>query len=310
MARRGADQGPTGLVVIDKEPGWTSHDVVAKLRGLLGQRRTGHAGTLDPSATGVLLVGVGRATRLMRFLQDTTKAYEGELVLGTTTTTLDADGEVTGTFSMDSVTPAQVAEAAKELTGSILQVPPMVSALKVDGKRLHELARAGIEVERKARPVTVEHFETTETPEPGRYRFSVVCSSGTYVRSLVDDLGRALGGGAHMASLRRTAVGSFTLADAHTLAEVAERSGGTPGSADFSGLVLTPAEALRGLASIQVDAEAAERIGRGMALDAQEWGAVGAGPFAVLDPDGALLGVYDGQGDGRLTASVVLAASQ
>ena len=163
----------TGLVVIDKEAGWTSHDVVARCRRIFGQRRVGHAGTLDPDATGVLLVGLGRATRLLRFLTALPKTYTTDIVLGTATSTLDASGEVLATYDMTHVTPDDVAAAAAELTGDIEQVPPMVSAVKVGGRRLHELARQGVEVERPARTVTVTRFDTAPDPTaagclPGR----------------------------------------------------------------------------------------------------------------------------------------------
>ena len=153
-----------GLVVIDKEAGWTSHDVVARCRRIFGQRRVGHAGTLDPDATGVLLVGLGRATRLLRFLQALPKTYVADIVLGTATSTLDASGDVTGTYDMSEVTPAQVQSAAEGLTGDIEQVPPMVSAIKIGGQRLHELARQGIEVDRPARPVSVYRFDIQPDP--------------------------------------------------------------------------------------------------------------------------------------------------
>ncbi len=305
MGRKGSSAGPTGLVVVNKEPGWTSHDVVAKLRGVFGQRRTGHAGTLDPSATGVLLVGMGRATRLMRFLQDTTKRYDGTLVLGSTTTTLDADGEVTATFDMGQVDDASIKTQASLLTGEILQVPPMVSALKVDGVRLHELARQGVEIERAARPVTIESFTVTPTEDPMVFGFSVVCSSGTYVRSLVDDLGRGLGGGAHLGSLRRTAVGAFSLEDARTLDEimaVTDRE-----TAATSEALLTPAAAMRHLPSLVVDDEGAARVATGRSLEATSILADGATPVAVLDAEGALLAIYEPKA-GALAASVVLAA--
>ena len=309
MARRGSGEGPHGLVVIDKEPGWTSHDVVAKLRGLLGQRRTGHAGTLDPSATGVLLIGVGKATRLMRFLQDTTKSYEGELQLGSTTTTLDSDGEVTQTFDMSGVGIADLESALPSLTGAIQQVPPMVSALKVDGKRLHELAREGVEIERAARPVTVHSFTLEPTEVAGRFRFVVSCSSGTYVRSLVDDLGRLVGGGAHMTALRRTQVGAFSLSDSHLLAEVAERSGGSPREADFSGILLSPLEALRGMQRRLVSGDELDRVRHGAALTPDDLGDLSIGPVAVCDEGGDLLAVYELVDSGKLTASVVLLSS-
>ena len=305
MARKGAATGPTGLVVVNKEPGWTSHDVVAKLRGVFGQRRTGHAGTLDPSATGVLLVGMGRATRLMRFLQDTTKCYDGTLILGSTTTTLDADGEVTATFDMGGTEVDAVVDQAARLTGAILQVPPMVSALKVDGVRLHELARQGVEVERAARPVRVDAFTVTPTSDPLIYEFSVVCSSGTYVRTLVDDLGRGLGGGAYLGTLRRTAVGAFGLDDARTLGEIMAITDRE--SASTSEALLTPAEALRHLPTLVVDDEGSARVATGRTLDGGETLVKGSSPVAVLDASGALLAVYEPQA-GTLSASVVLAA--
>ena len=285
--------GPEGLAVIDKPAGWTSHDVVAKLRGVLGTRKVGHAGTLDPGATGVLLVGVGRATRLMRFLTPLPKIYTGEIVLGVATSTLDADGEVLETFDMAGVTLDAARQAAAELTGDILQVPPMVSALKVGGKRLHELARQGIEVEREPRPVTVHRFELSEVEgEPGVLRAEVECSSGTYVRSLAADLGAALGGAAHLRSLRRVAIGSFTVADAHPVE---------------SPVVLSPAEALRDHQAVSVDADVATLVGHGRVLERSRLGVAGEGPWAVLDHDGRLLAVYELADGDRCKPAVVLA---
>jgi tRNA pseudouridine55 synthase len=237
-----------GLVVVDKDAGWTSHDVVAKCRGRYRQKRVGHSGTLDPDATGVLLVGLGRVTRLLKYLTDLPKTYTGEVVLGTATSTLDSSGEVTGEWDMSGVTLDAAVEAAKALTGDILQVPPMVSALKVGGKRLHELARAGIEVEREARPVTVRRFHVAATDEPLVLAVEVECSSGTYIRTLAADRGPALGGGAHLRNLRRTAIGSFTLAEAGPLA--------TAG-------VLTPAQAMRDYPSVEIDDEQRTLVGFG-----------------------------------------------
>ncbi len=308
MARRSGAEGPQGLVVVDKEAGWTSHDVVAKLRGLLGQKRTGHAGTLDPSATGVLLVGLGRSTRLLRFLTDTTKSYEGELELGSTTTTLDADGDVLERFDMDDVRLDDVLARARELTGELLQVPPMVSALKVDGQRLHALARQGIEVEREPRAVRVDRFDVAATEIPGRYRFEVVCSSGTYVRSLVDDLGRSLGGGAHLALLRRTGVGAFGLADAHTLGDLSALVEASDGAGDLASVLLSPAEMLRGMPRLVVDAEGLARVRTGSSLRAPELSSEN-GLVAVVDEGGSLLGVYRHRGDAELAAEVVLAGA-
>lgn len=272
-----------GLVVVDKAAGWTSHDVVAKCRGIIGQRRIGHSGTLDPDATGVLLVGLGKATRLLRFLTDLPKTYVGEVVFGVETSTLDASGEVTARHDM-AVTPEQVAAAARPLTGRIKQVPPMVSAVKVGGKRLHQLAREGVEVERAPREVEVYRFDTAGTDDPLVYAVEVECSSGTYIRTLAADLGTALGGGAHLRSLRRTAIGSFTLADAHWLDDLA---------------VLSPADAMRDYPSMTVDPA---DVANGKVLDV-----VLDGPTAMLDADGQLLAVYEPHRDGRAKPAVVLA---
>ena len=194
-----------GVTVVDKPAGMTSHDVVALLRRRFGERRVGHAGTLDPDATGVLVVGLGTATRLLRFVTDSRKRYQGEVVLGTETSTLDAAGEITAVHDMAGVGVDDARRVvAEHLTGDILQVPPMVSALKVGGRRLHELAREGIEVERVPRPVTVFGFDVSEGSAPGVLRIDVECSSGTYIRSLAAELGRLLGGGAHLRDLRRT----------------------------------------------------------------------------------------------------------
>jgi len=289
--RRGGAGGPDGLCVIDKPAGWTSHDVVAKLRGVLGTRRVGHAGTLDPDATGVLLVGVGRVTRLLRFLTALPKRYEGEIVLGTETSTLDAAGEVTAIHDMAGVDIEAARRAAVGLTGDIWQVPPMVSALKVGGRRLHELAREGIEVERAPRPVTVHHFALAPTSEPLVLRAEVECSSGTYVRSLAADLGRALGGGAHLRALRRTAIGSFTVDEATGVE---------------SPRVLPPVVAVRDLAACTVDAATAALVRHGRVLDPGPLGLTGAPPWAVVGPDGELLAVYEPGRDGRVKPAVVV----
>src|SRR4051794_29095847 len=286
MARR---RPPTvhGLVVVDKPAGVTSHDVVNLLRRRLGERRIGHAGTLDPDATGVLLVGVGKVTRLLRFLTALGKRYEAEVVFGTTTSTLDDSGEVTGTYAMD-VDAAAVRAAAERLTGEIMQVPPMVSALKVDGRRLHELAREGVEVERAARPVTVHSLAVEPTADPLVCTMHVHCSSGTYVRSLAADLGELLGGGAHLRALRRTAVGSFTLAEA-----------GPPADAPLH----PPTLAVRDYATLVVDADGAARVRHGRNL----LGAgAGDGPWAVVDDRGELLAMYESDGQGGARPAVVL----
>lgn len=290
-----AGQGVDGLVVVDKDPAWTSHDVVARCRRIFGQRRVGHAGTLDPDATGVLLVGLGRVTRLMRFLTALPKTYVGEVVLGTATSTLDASGLVTGSWEMDAVTLSQVRDAAIGLTGPIQQVPPMVSAVKVGGRRLHALAREGIEVERAPRSVTVHRFDVAPTTSPGVFRIEVECSSGTYIRVLADDLGRALGGGAHLRALRRTRIGSFGVEDARPVDDLG------------LGLVLSPAQAMRDLDQVVVPYEVERSISQGLPLDRVPVGAVGDGPWGLVDSAHNLLAVYEATQTDRIRPSVVLA---
>ena len=290
----------SGLVVVDKPAGWTSHDVVGKLRKIYGQKRVGHAGTLDPDATGVLLVGLGRVTRLLRFLQETGKEYRGRVVFGVATDTLDAAGAVLERVDMN-VTREQVETVVRAFVGDIEQVPPMVSALKVNGKRLHELAREGIEVERKARPVhisklDVEDFVTGPYPEA---TIRVACSSGTYIRTLASDLGTALGGCAHLGELRRLRVGSFTLAESRPLEAI---------EADPAAAVATPATAMRDLIPVQVDSEIAQAIAHGATFSARTLvGETEAeGPFAVTDAAGELLAVYERRGAGVKPAVVVV----
>ncbi len=285
-----------GLVVVDKGAGWTSHDVVARCRRVFAQRRVGHGGTLDPAATGVLLVGLGRATRLLRYLTQLPKSYVGEMVLGVATSTLDAEGEVTGRWDMTGVSIHDVREAAQQFEGSIAQVPPMVSAVKVGGRRLHQLARAGIEVDRQARPVVVHRLDLEATKEPGVLRIEVECSSGTYVRSLAADLGSALGGGAHLRALRRTAIGSHGLSRAQPLDAL------TPEA------VLPPAEAMRDYPRTTVDSDVASAVSHGRALGYADLGVSGLGPWAVLDSGGRLLAVYEAAEGGRARPAVVLAA--
>ena len=281
-----------GLVVVDKPGGCTSHDVVGRCRRIFGQRKVGHGGTLDPDATGVLLVGLGRATRLLRFLAPLPKSYVAEVVLGAATSTLDDSGEVLATWDMSGVGLDDVRAASAAFVGDIEQVPPMVSAVSMGGRRLHELARAGIEVERAARPVTVHRFEVHTGSEPGVFRIEVDCSSGTYVRTLAADLGTALGGGAHLRRLRRSAVGDFTADVATPLDDVGPHS------------VLPPAAAVGHLPAVAADPDMAEAVSYGKVLDV---GWPGDGPWAVLDGGGALLAVYERTPDGRTKPSVVLA---
>jgi tRNA pseudouridine55 synthase len=289
-----------GLVVVDKPAGFTSHDVVAKLRKVFGQRKVGHAGTLDPDATGVLLVGLGRATRLLRYLSESGKAYEGRIVFGIATSTLDAAGEVLDQRPMP-ITRDDVEGALPRFLGDIEQLPPMVSAVKVGGRRLHELARAGQEVERAPRPVHVDRFDLVAF-EPGPYPeadVEVECGSGTYVRTLAADLGTALGGCAHLKSLRRTRVGTFTLPESHPLAEI---------EADPEAVVLSLATAMRDLERVDVDEEQARAVSHGVSFAAGALSVQGDGPFALIGPDGDLLAVYDDRGAALRPAVVVVGA--
>src|SRR5262245_33251855 len=290
----------SGLVVVDKPAGWTSHDVVARVRKVYGQRRVGHAGTLDPDATGVLLVGLGRVTRLLRFLQETDKEYRGEVVFGVATATLDAAGEVLDRSPLP-VTRDQVARAAQQFVGEIDQVPPMVSAIKVGGKRLHELARAGEEVGRAPRRVHIGSIDVEEFV-PGAYPVATIhveCGSGTYIRSLAADLGTALGGLAHLGSLRRLRVGAFTEAEARQLDAIAA----APDAA-----LRSPREAMRALEPFVVDADQARAVGHGMTfpVTVADAAGLGPGPFAVIGPDGDLLAVYERRGTALRPAVVVV----
>ena len=259
--------------------------MVAQARRRLGTKKVGHSGTLDPGATGVLLLGVGRATRLLKLLTALPKSYTCEIVLGTATSTLDDAGVVTATSDMAGVTLDQARAAAAALTGDILQVPPMVSAVKVGGRRLHELAREGIEVERAARPVTVHRFAVDAGPAPGILTAEVDCSSGTYVRTLAADLGALLGGGAHLRSLRRTAIGPFDVGRARPV-----------GDAEL----LPPAAAVAFLDRVEVGGEVAELVRRGRRLrrSGEEVGFPGPGPWAVVEEGtGGLLAVYRAGGE-------------
>ena len=276
-----------GVCVVDKPSGVTSHDVVGMLRKRFGERQVGHAGTLDPSATGVLVVGVGMATKLLRFVEATTKRYTGEVVLGVETGSLDADGVVTAIHDMSGVGLDDARRVvAERLTGEIEQIPPMVSAVKVGGRRLHELAREGIEIERAPRRVTVHRFMVDAGPEPDVLVIDVECSPGTYVRTLAADLGRMLGGGAHLRNLRRTAVGELVIDDA-----------GAPDECE-----LLPVEvAVRGLARVDIDDVTATLVSNGRVLPRFD----GDGPWALFS-DSTLVAVYEPFRDTEAKPSVVL----
>ena len=288
MGRRSRPPTTHGIAVVDKPSGVTSHDVVAMLRRRFDERQVGHGGTLDPSATGVLVVAVGKATKLLRFVEKTTKAYIGEIVLGTETDTLDADGEVTATHEMDGVTLEQAQSLVNEhLTGDIEQIPPMVSAIKIDGKRLHELAREGIEVERPPRPVTIRSFQLMPTEEAHVFLAAIECSAGTYVRTLAADLGHLLGGGAHLRNLRRTAVGRFTIGEA-----------APPDDCEL----LPVEEAVRTLDRVDLSGRVEEFVANGRVLPAWD----GDGPWALFRSDGTLAAVYERHGPADAKPMVVV----
>ena len=267
-----------GLVIVDKDPGCTSHDVVARLRRIARTRKVGHAGTLDPMATGVLICGIGRATRLLGHLLLAEKEYTATIRLGVTTTTDDAEGEVLLTRPADAVTSEQIAAELPRLTGPIDQVPSSVSAIKVAGVRAYARVRAGEDVQLAARRVTVQRFEVLAR-RGDELDVVVTCSSGTYIRALARDLGEALGCGGHLTALRRTRVGGVTLDSAHTLEQLTEH------------LVLMPlGEAVDAMFTRRdVDAADATNLRYGRPLSATGI----AGPVGVFDPDGQVLALVE-----------------
>jgi len=279
----------SGLVVVDKPGSMTSHDVVSRVRRLAGTRKVGHAGTLDPMATGVLVLGLNRATRLLGHLTLTDKRYDATVRLGGTTTTDDADGDLVSSSPTDHLSEDDVRSALSSLVGEIDQVPSSVSAVKVDGRRAYARVRAGEEVELSARRVTIHAIDVVSLDLPD-VRVVVHCSSGTYVRAIARDLGAALSVGGHLTALRRTAVGPFTLADARSIDELTESFTITPiadaARASFPALDLD-------------DAQAADvRVGRrlDLALDTTT---------ALFAPDGEFLALYREGEDGRARAVAV-----
>lgn len=271
-----------GIVVIDKSAGWTSHDVVARTRRTLGTRKVGHAGTLDPMATGVLVLGAGRATRLLGHLMLAEKTYVATVRLGAATTTDDAEGEVVSTASAAGVTKDDVRAVLP--VGEIDQVPSAVSAIKVDGKRAYARVRAGETVELAARRVTIHEATAGEFRHEGEYLdfdVHVRCSSGTYIRAIARDVGAALGVGGHLTALRRTAVGGFRVADANT---------------DLEDLTLTPiGDAARAsFPVLDLDEATATDVRHGRKL--MDFELPTAGPVAVFAPDGTFLALYEQRG--------------
>jgi len=297
-----------GLVIVDKPQGWTSHDVVGRMRRLAGTRKVGHAGTLDPMATGVLVVGIGRATRLLTYVVGADKEYLATVRLGVTTTTEDAEGETLAVTDASHVTRDDVVAAAVPLTGDVQQVPSAVSAIKVDGQRAYARVRAGEQVELAARPVTIRAIEV------GAVRFDevdgtgvvdvdvrVVCSSGTYVRAIARDLGDALGVGGHLTALRRTRVGGYALSEARTMDELAQTPDDVP--LDVLGL----AAAARATFPVRELTEAEARaLSYGQAIDAEDAAEAGGSTTAAIGPDGTLVALVEARA-GRVRPALVFA---
>jgi tRNA pseudouridine55 synthase len=283
-----------GVLVVDKPGGITSFDVVARVRRALGERRVGHTGTLDPMATGVLPICVGEATKLVPFLMGGDKEYEAEARLGVTTDTLDATGVVTSETNASQVSRTDVDRALQGFVGTIQQVPPMHSALRVDGQRLYDLARRGVEVEREARPVVVHAIDVLRFEAPTLV-FRVRCGKGTYIRSLAADLGAALGVGAHLTALRRTRVGPFALGHAVAIDTLGPET-----------RLLGLAEALSDHATVPLDDAQMRDVRAGKLRTIATLRAPdGAGSHVrLLGPDGTLVAVAE-QDAGRLTLSRV-----
>ena len=297
MTKQEAQPGPGGLVVVDKPPGLTSHDVVSRIRRLAGTRKVGHAGTLDPMATGVLIVGIERTTRLLGHLLIEDKAYDATIRLGVATDTDDRTGTVTARTDASGLAHDAVRAAAADLTGEILQVPSQISAVKVDGKRSYKRVRAGEDVVLAARPVTVSAFEISAlTPGDAVLDLDVrvECSTGTYIRALARDLGAALGVGGNLTSLRRTRVGPYSLSHARTLAELEEA---------FAFMPIEDAAAAA-FPRWDVDAEAASIVAHGGWLPAR----LGlSGPIALFAPDGTFVALVEERGDKARPTAVFVA---
>lgn len=292
----------SGILVVDKPSGWTSHQVVGRCRRLLGTRKVGHAGTLDPMATGVLVIGVGRGTRLLGHLALTTKTYRATIRLGQATITDDAEGEITSAAGAPVLTDAAIVAALEPLRGDIVQVPSTVSAIKIDGQRAYARARRGEDVVLAGRPVTVSRLEVLERRDVELDGLRLVdldvvvdCSSGTYIRALARDLGVALGTGGHLTALRRTRVGGFDLDGALTPEQLTAHPPRRPELVDLA------AVARRTFPCVELDADQARDVGYGRPLRLT----VPGDPTALIHEDG-LLALYRPDGDRAVPVAVLV----
>lgn len=289
MSEKKLKRDVSGWLVLDKPYGMTSTQAVGKVRWLFGAKKAGHAGTLDPLATGILPIALGEATKTVPVLQDGRKVYRFSILWGAATTTDDAEGAVVET-SAHRPSEADVLAALPAFTGTILQAPPAFSAIKVDGERAYDLARSGEQVELAARPIVIEALRLTDLPDINHGTFEVTCGKGTYIRSLARDLGAALGCGAHLAALRRTAVGEFALEQAIRLDALTEGEGAAERVREA---LLPPESAVADWPSVQLDAEAMQRIRNGLPIAAEREGE----RARAHTPDGALLALLRRNGD-------------
>ena len=290
-----------GIIVVDKQGGWTSHDVVAKARRITGQRRIGHTGTLDPMATGVLVLCLGQATRLVEYMTAHDKRYEGEIQLGSATSTDDAEGEALYHQPVPVIEESTLRSLEQRFNGPLLQRPPNYSAIKVDGKRAYARARAGEEQELAVRPVVIHHLELTAL-SPRRMRVDVHCGPGTYIRSLARDIGEALGCGGHLASLRRTRAGGFSLAGAVTLDQLATHVE----SGTLEEILLQPDEGISEFDAAIVQTGRTARLRLGAVLPAADPGSRAAVVARIYDTSGWFLGMGSVTENGEIRGTKVL----
>ncbi len=294
-----------GILLIDKEQGWTSHDVVARARRITGQRKIGHTGTLDPMATGLLVLCLGDATRLVEYMMGHDKAYTGEIVLGTQTATDDAEGEVTEQRAVPAISGDQLRSLEVLFTGELLQRPPAYSAVKVAGQRAYAAARSGKVIELAERPVVVHSLQLRPVAA-NRLAIDVACGAGTYIRSLARDIGARIGCGGYLSALRRTAAGGFHVSEACSLGdlEIIARAGLT------MELLRHSDEGVTALAAAIIEQARGRQFGQGMALQAKVLIGAETGPIRVYDDTGCFLGIGQVVANGRIQPVKVLASSR